>query len=212
MLMSRWQRPPLAPVPWRQAISDGVRRTDPRVATKRLVMAMLALLLAQLGWQWRTATVDLGQRANLVVMERSVSAGDPVTPADVRIAAWPIGLAPEGAAQALPAGAIAAADLVVGEALIEQRLFPTAEGLDPSQLLVTIGQPLAAPPVARGSKVELFGILPIGDGLTTPAVRLASGTVIVVTETAISIAVAAAAVPTIIEYATLGTVEVVIRP
>lgn len=210
--MSRWQRPALAPVPWRQAITDRIWRTDPRVAAKRVLVAMLALLLAQLGWQWRTTTVDLGQQRNLVVMERSVKAGDPVTPADVRIAAWPIGLAPDGAATALPTDAVAAADLVAGEVLIGQRLFPTPNGLDAHQLLVTIPQPLAAPPVERGTEVELFGLLPIGEGFTTPAVRLATGTVIVVNESAISIAVVAAAVPTIIEHTTLGTVEIVIRP
>lgn len=210
--MSRWQRPPLTPVPWRQALTDRVRRTDPRTLAKRLLVAMLALLLAQLGWQWRATTVDLGQRQTLVVMQRAVVAGDPVTVDDIRLVPWPVGLAPDGATTVLPHNAVAAADLVAGEVLIGQRLFPTADGLQNGQLLVTIPQPLAAPPVSRGSLVELFGILPIGDGLTSPATRLASGTVIVVTESAISVAVNTSAVPTILEHTTLGTVEVVVHP
>jgi len=173
---------------------------------------MLALVLAQLGWQWRSTTVDLGQRESLVVMRRSVTAGEEVTAEDVQVVAWPIGLTPEGAAIALPTDAIAAADLTAGEVLIERRLFPSPDGIAAGELLVTIPQPLAPPPVTRGTRVELFGILPIGDGLTSPANFLASGTVIVMTETAISIAVRAAAVPTIIEHTALGTVEVVIRP
>lgn len=173
---------------------------------------MVALLLAQLGWQWRATTLDLGQRQTVVVMERSVAVGATITAADVRLVAWPVGLAPNGAATTLPVDAVAATALVAGEVLVGQRLFPTAEGLESDQLLVTIPQPLAPPPVARGSKVELFGMMPIGDGLASPAVRLAYGTVIVVTESAISVAVTASAVPTIVEHTALGTVEVVIRP
>ncbi len=210
--MSRWQRPPLAPLPWRQVITDRVRRTDPRTLAKRLLVAMLAFLLAQLGWQWREATIELGERQTLVVMERAVPAGAAVTLADVRMAAWPIGLTPEGATTALPANAVAAVDLTAGEVLVGRRLFPAPNGLDVGQRLVTIPQPLAPPPVERGTRVELFGILPIGDGLTSPATRLASGTVMVVTESAISVAVVAAAVPTIVEHSTLGTVEVVVQP
>lgn len=210
--MSRLQRPSLAPLPWRQAVTDRIRRTDPRVLAKRLLAAMLALLLAQLGWQWRATTMDLGQRQTLVVMEQAVASGQPVHAADVQLVPWPVGLAPQGAATALPPNAVAATDLVAGEVLIGDRLFPTADGIDAGELLVTIAQPLAAPPVERGSHVELYGILPIGDGLTSTATRLATGTVIVVTETAVSIAVTASAVPTIVEHSTLGTVDIVIRP
>ena len=173
---------------------------------------MLALLLTQLGWQWRSTTVDLGRRENLVVMQRFVAAGEVVTDEDVRSVAWPIGLTPDGAATELPPDATAAADLAAGEVLIGERLFPTSEGLDAGERLVTIPQPLAPPPVTRGSRVELFGILPIGDGLTSPAHRLAQGTVIVVTESAISIAVDASAAPIIIEHTALGTVDVVVLP
>jgi len=191
---------------------DRVRRTDPRSATRHLLLAMLALLLTQLGWQWRSTTVDLGRRENLVVMQRFVAAGEVVTDEDVRSVAWPIGLTPDGAATELPPDATAAADLAAGEVLIGERLFPTSEGLNAGERLVTIPQPLAPPPVTRGSRVELFGILPIGDGLTSPAHRLAQGTVIVVTESAISIAVDASAAPIIIEHTALGTVDVVVLP
>ncbi len=210
--MSRWQRPSLTPVPWRQAAADRLRRTDPRRIARHVLVTMVALLLAQLGWQWRSTTVELGQRQSLVVMERAISAGEIVTPNDVRLVPWPIGLAPDGAATALPPGAIAAADLAAGEVLITQRLFPTSEGINEGELLVTIPQPLAPPPVSRGSRIDLFGILPIGEGLTSPAHRLATGTVIVVTESAISVAVDNSAVPSIVEHLTLGTIEVVIRP
>lgn len=210
--MSRWQRPSLTPVPWQQAAADRFRRTDPRRFARHVLIAMIALLLAQLGWQWRSTTVELGQRRSLLVVQRAISVGESMTPDDVRLVPWPIGLAPDGAATTLPIDAVAAADLVAGEVLIEQRLFPTPEGLSEGELLVTIPQPLAAPPVARGSRVDLFGILPIGESLTSPARRLATGTVIVVTESAVSVAVEDSAVPSIIEHITLGTIEIVIHP
>lgn len=209
--MTRWERPSLTPVPWRQAAADRIRRTDPRRFARHLLVAMLALLLAQLGWQWRSTTAELGQRRSLVVMERAISAGESVMPDDVRVVPWPIGLAPNGAATGLPPDAIAATDLVAGEVLVDARLFPTSNGLAAGELLVTIPQPLAPPPVSRGSRIDLFGILPIGEGLTSPAHRLATGTVVVVTESAISVAVDESAVPSIIEHITLGTIEVVIR-
>lgn len=210
--MSRWQRPPLTPVPWRQALEDKIRRTDPRILTKRLLIVMLLLLFAQLGWQWRTTTLALGQRQTLVVMERSVSAGSVLGPDDTRLEAWPVGLAPDGALSALPDNAVASTDLVAGEVLVAQRLFPTENGLSDDEMLITIPQPLAPPPVERGSMVDLFGILPIGDGLTSPATRLATGTVMTVTDSAISVAVPVAVVPTIIEYSAIGVIDVAIRP
>ena len=210
--MSRWQRPSAAPLSRRRAIVDRIRRTDPTRVAKRLLAVMGVAVLAQLGWQWRVTTTDLGQREHVVVMNNRVLAGATVTEQDVQIVAWPTGLTPAGAARSLPPGSVAADDLFEGEVLLTQRLFPTSGGLDADQRLVTISQPLAPPPLAQGTDVELFGVLPIGDGFTTPATRLAVGTVTNVTDTSISVAVAAQAVPTIIEHATLGTVEVVVRP
>lgn len=210
--MTQWQRPSPAPIPWRQAAADRIRRVDPRRSARHLLVAMFFVVLAQLGWQWRSTTADLGRRQDVVVMQRPVSAGAVVTAADVTIVPWPVGLMPEGATAALPSNAIAAVDLVGGEVLVSQRLFPTADGLSQGQRLVTIAQPLAPPPLERGTRVELFGILPIGDGITSPATRLTTGTVIVVTDTAISLAVDSGSVPTVVEHSTLGTIEVVVLP
>lgn len=210
--MTRWQRPSLTPVPLRQAVADRVRRIDPRRAARLLLVAMLAALLAQLGWQWRSTTAELGQRRAVVVVNRPIRTGEAISTADIDIEAWPVGLTPDDAIDVLPVDAIAAVDLVAGEVLIGRRILPTPDGLDASQRLVTIDQPLAPPPVVPGSRVELFGILPIGDGLTSPATRLAEGTVIVVSDTAISIAVDISAVPTIVEHTAFGSVDVVISP
>lgn len=210
--MSRLPRPALTPVPWRQALIDRVHNIDPRRAARQLLAVMLVALLAQLGWQWRSTTVQLGRRQTVVVVQRTIDAGETITVDDIAITGWPVGLVPSGALTALPHDAVASADLAAGEALVGQRLFPTPSGVAADELLVTIPQPLAAPPVTRGSRVELFGILPIGDGLVSPARLLTSGTVIVVTESAISIAISASAAPTVVEHTVLGTVELVVRP
>lgn len=210
--MTHWQRPTVSPISKRRAVGDRLRRTDPYIVAKRVLIASLAVLLAQLGWRWRSATIDLGRHEILVVMEQSVARGRPVTPADVRLASWPIGLTPEGALAELPLGAIAEVDLVAGEVLLAERLFPDGNGLHPGQRLVTIPPPLAGSPASAGSTVELFGLLPIGEGVTTPAVRLAEGTVVATKEGAIFVAVDAAVVPTIVEHLALGSIEIIISP
>lgn len=177
-----------------------------------LLIAIGLAVLAQLGWQWRATAVELGQRERVVVMRHSVLAGETVSDHDVEVVAWPIGLIPDGAARVLPADSVATDDLFAGEVLATQRLFRTSEALAADQRVVTIAQPLAPPPVSEGTTVELFGVLPIGDGFTTPATRLATGTVIEVTEASVAIAVASPAVPTIIEHAALGTIDIVVRP
>jgi len=95
--MSRWQRPSSTPIPLRQAAADRVRRTDPRRVARHVLIAAVAVLLAQLGWHWRTTTMELGERRTLVVMEAPVAAGESVTSQDIRLVSWPIGLAPDGA-------------------------------------------------------------------------------------------------------------------
>ena len=210
--MSRWQRPQPAPIPKRQAFTDRLRRIDPRVAVRWMLVGSILLLLTQLGWQWRTATVALGQQQTVMIVRSPIAAGSMLTDADIERARWPVALTPEGALPSLPAGAITSVDLVAGEVVVSSRLFPSADGLDVDERMVTIPQPLAPPPVRRGSVVELFGIMPLGDGITTPATRLTFGMVVEVTESAISIAVEASSVPTVIEHATLGTVEVVLMP
>lgn len=210
--MTEWHRPPHTPIPKRQALTDGIRRIDPRTAARRIFVASLLVLLSQLGWQWRSATVALGERHHVTVITNPIAAGSAVTAEDTESRAWPIGLTPDGALSSLPGNAVAAVDLVAGEVLVADRLFPSANGLATDERMVTIAQPLAPPPVQRGSNVELFGILPLGDGLTTPATRLTRGTVIDVSDASISIAVQASAVPSVVEHAALGTVEVVILP
>jgi len=210
--MHRWQRPTVAPIPKRQALDDWRRRLDPRVLVRRAIAVGAIALLAQTGWQWRSETQSLGQRSDIIVVDRVVGAGQVVTADDVRTVSWPDRLAPTGALSSLPVDAVARVGLVPGEVLAQHRLFPDPQGLEADERIVTIPQPIARSPADVGQSVELFGLLPLGDGLTTPAVRLAQGRVISSTESALSIAVAAELVPRIIEHVSLGVVDIVIVP
>lgn len=210
--MHRWQRPAVAPIPRRQALTDSFRRLDPRRVVRGVVSATAIVVFTHVGWQWRAATVELGARTDVVVMERSIAAGERITADDVRVVAWPVSLVPRGAIPSLPTEAVARDELILGEVLISDRLFPSENGLGPGQRLVTIPQPLAPSPVEIGAAVELFGLLPIGDGLTTPATRLAEGTVVSTTESTVSVAVAADQVPRLIEHVALGIVDIVVMP
>lgn len=210
--MHRWQRPTVAPIPRRQALDDWRRRLNPRVLVRRAIAVGAIALLAQTGWQWRSETQSLGQRSDIVVVDRMVGAGQVVTVGDVRTVSWPDRLAPVGALSSLPVGSVARNDLVPGEVLAQHRLFPDPQGLGADERIVTIPQPIARSPADVGQRVELFGLLPIGDGLSTPAIRLGEGRIVFVTETGLSVTVASQLVPRIIEHVALGVVDVVILP
>ena len=210
--MPRLQRPTVEPLPLRQAFVARLRRLDGRTTLRRAVVGAAILLLVNLGLSWKTTIDGLGQRREVPTMLRGVPAGAVITADDVTMADWPIDLLPAGSTQRLPIGEIASSDLVAGEVVIAGRLFPTSEGLAPDDRLVTIPQPLASPPAARGTAVELYGILAVGDGFTTPATLLTSGVVFRVTETSLAVVIGGADVPIVIEHLAFGTIDVVIRP
>jgi len=208
----RLQRPSAGPLPLHRALAARLRRLDPRRTMRRLATGLFFLLLVNLGVHWRATIDGLGQRRAVATMLRSVPAGSVIDEADVTFADWPVDLIPDGSSAHLPIGEIASSDLVRGEVVLLDRLFPTPDGLDIEERLITVPQPLAPPPLHRGTRVELYGIMAIGDGFTTPATRLANGVVFDVTESSVAVVVDNASVPTIIEHLAAGTIDIVIQP
>ncbi len=210
--MRRLQRPPVGPLPLRRAFAARLRRVDVRTSIRRVTVGVSLLLLLNIGLGWRSTIDGLGQRREIATMLRSVPAGSTITAADVAMSAWPLALVPGGSSEHLPIGDIASSNLVAGEAVITQRLFPGPDGIAAEERLVTVPQPLAPPPLRRGTAVELYGILAIGDGFLSPARRLTHGVVFDVSEQSVAIIIDNAAVPTVIEHLAFGTIDLVIRP
>jgi hypothetical protein len=189
-----------------------VRHLDPRTTLRRLAVGTAFLVLVNLGLTWRATIDGLGQRRAVATMLRSVPAGSVIGEGDVAIREWPVDLIPDGSSIGLPIGEIAASHLFSGEVVIAERLFPTPDGLSPDERLVTVPQPIAPPPLQRGTRVELYGMMSIGDGFVSPATRLTSGVVFEVSERSVAVVVGNASVPSVIEHLAVGTIDVVVRP
>ena len=210
--MPHLRRPSAGPLPRRRAAADLIRRLEPRRVAVRALIGLLALVAVSVALDWRATIADLGARVPVVVMLRDVPAGNDITEADVEVAEWPRALVPNGAVLQIEPDAVARTDLVAGEVLVGRRLLPGPDGLRTDQRLVTLPVPTAPPPVVPGSTVDLYGIRSLGDGIATPATRLTTGTVIDAGDERISVAVAEASVPIVLEHVALGVVDVVIRP
>lgn len=205
-------RPTAGPLPHRRAIVARFRRLEPRRVLRRLVIGFAALAAIEVGVEWRSTIDALGTTVAVATVQRDVPAGTALGPADIALADWPSGLVPEGASRRLPIGATARSDLVAGEALVDQRLFPDPAGLDAGDRLVTVPITSTPGPLGAGTPVELYGIRPLGDGLTSGSTRLAIGIVVEVFDQSAAIAVAESAVPVVLDHLALGVVDIVVRP
>lgn len=210
--MSRLLRPTAEPLSRRRAFVDYLRRLEPRRVVTRLAVGITIVVAMDVGLSWRATVSDLGVTERVATVQRDVPAGSIIGNTDVAIVAWPRGLVPSGALDRSPVGAIARADLVAGEILVEQRLFPRPDGVGVGERIVTVPVPIAPPPLTTGTPVELFGILGFDDGFTSGSTRLAVGVVLSVDEQSIAVAVSESAVPVVLEHIAFGVVDVVIRP
>lgn len=209
--MPEWHRPSFTPTPTGQIITDRLRRLDPHRWAKRLAVAVMVLLVVQTAWQWRSTTVALGQTTPVLVARQSIAAGTDITLDYVDIVDWPIGLLPDQPLSSLPVDAVAIDDIIRGEVLVAPRLRPPPDSLDADRRLIALPRTASGPDLMPGTEIELFGMLPIGDGLATPVTLLTSGTVHAVSDNALTIDIPHTAVPVVVQHHSLGVIEIVAR-
>lgn len=189
------------------------------ISRRRLIgfgsLAAAALLVAWSILAARTAAAELGERRQVVVVQRAVSAGDSLDDA-VSVVAVPVAMVPDDAVATtdeLGPGVVATTDLAPGEVL---RLARTSAGgrfgLGPDERAVTIPLPLAPGPLAIGQRVEVIGIQALGDGGPAVAATLAADVEVVdISEDGLTLVVPRPLAGDIYRTAAVGAVEVAIR-
>lgn len=210
--MHEFSRPLAGPLPRRRAIVARFRRLEPRRVLLRLAIGLMVLAFIEVGLQWRSTIDALGTTVKVATVQRDVPAGSVLGRSDIALVDWPAGLVPIGAISHLPFGATARSDLAAGEALMEQRLFPDPTGLDVGDRLVSIPDSTVPPTLMAGTRVELYGIRSLGDGVTTASTRLTDGVVVETSDEIVAVAVARSAVPVVLDHLAHGVVDIVVRP
>jgi Flp pilus assembly protein CpaB len=147
-------------------------------------------------------TVEATRRAwgttePVLVLRHDVRAGGRLSAPDVERVDFPAGLAPAGALDELPDGAVARVDLAAGEPLLPRRLAgrdlsPLAAALPPGTRAVAIPtEPGTAPPLGAGDRVDVLVVVAVeaaGDG--PPGFAIATDALVVaVDDDAVTIAV-----------------------
>ncbi len=139
----------------------------------------------------------------VVVARRDVAPGVTLRAGDVELAPRPRAMVPDGALRRLPTGQVSAVALATGEVVLEQRLAPLgvrglAATLPAGSRAVAIPiETGTAPPLAVGDHVDvLVALAPEAAGGGPPGfVVVADALVVAVGDTAVTIAVDAAAAP-----------------
>jgi Flp pilus assembly protein CpaB len=161
-----------------------------------LVVAVIAVVPAlAVGRLATTADAERrrwGPGLPTVVVRVDVAAGEPIGADDVEIRSLPAAARPDDAMGTLPTGAVAAADLVAGEAVVGSRLAPA--GTSPIAARLPSGTRGIAVPaddglaVRVGDRVDVLATLDATSG--QPTTTLARGaTVVDVGEKAVTVAV-----------------------
>lgn len=176
-------------------------------AATLLVVVVLALALVGRG---ATAS-PWGPPGPVLVAATDLSAGDPVGPADVRVATWPTGLVPDGALTApsdLPADARAAGAVSAGAVLTPHLLADGVAGLlsDGRAAVPVPGDGLGS--VRPGDRVDVVATAMDGSGR-----RVATGAdVLAVDGEQLWLGVDADAVDAVAAAGAAGRITLAVRP
>jgi Flp pilus assembly protein CpaB len=175
----------------------------------------VGLLVASVVASAEARRSEWGTTVPVVVVARSVGAGDAVTAGDVTVTSRPVALVPPSALHEVPVDAVAATDLVEGEVLVAERLLegdlsPTAARLPPGTRAVAIpAEPGLTPPLSVGDRVDVLVAL-AGDegGGGPPGFALAAGALVVaVDEHAVTVAVPRGDAPRVAVALSAGAVS-----
>ena len=155
-----------------------------------------------------------GSTEPVLVVRHDVRAGGTLSALDVEVVDFPAGLAPAGALDELPDGAVTRVDLSAGEPLLPRRLAghdlsPLAAALPEGTRAVAIPtEPGTAPPLAAGDRVDVLVVVAAeaaGDG--PPGFAIADDALVVsVDDDAVTVAVERDAAPRVAAALGLGAV------
>lgn len=155
-----------------------------------------------------------GSTEPVLVVRHDLGAGSTLSALDVELVDFPAGLAPAGALDELPDGAVTRVDLSAGEPLLPRRLAghdlsPVAAALPQGTRAVAIPtEPGTAPPLADGDRVDVLVVVATeaaGDG--PPGFAIATDALVVsVDDDAVTVAVERDEAPRVAAALGLGAV------
>lgn len=171
------------------------------------------------------AEAALGRTRSVVLVARSVAAGDEVQADDLRRETWPVALVPEGAFTEPPVGEVALVDLWPGEPVLEARVGGGEAGgvaalLERGQRAVPVPVVVPGLPLDVGDRVDVVaggtpGVGPTGElpgASSVPDLLAADAAVVHVGEEAVVVAVSPTAAAEVAAALTVGPVVLVLRP
>lgn len=186
------------PVPRRPGVALTLRRR-PRLRTGIVVAigVLSGIAVAGTVQQAEEARAAWGRRTTVLVATADIAAGDRLDPGNTALVVHPAPLVPDGAVTTLVADARAAAAMLDGEVVREERLAPggtsaVSARLPPGTRAMAIPvEPGTTPALAIGDRVEvLVALAPEAAGGGPPGFALATAVPVVdVSDTAVTIAV-----------------------
>lgn len=189
-------------------------------------MALAALLTVQLAMEGDRRQQAWGPSSEVVVVVRSISAGEPLEADSLGQREVPDGMLPEGAVMVGPSGSpeeflgrIAATELFPGEILVDTRLaregFAHGSGTGPDGRIVAIPLDLQAPPLAPGDHVDLLAgaVQTPGEAAVVGVEVVAErGEVVSIGDGTLTVLVDGTEVTHVVEALLAGTVVPTLRP
>jgi Flp pilus assembly protein CpaB len=214
----RRRRPVVLPhVPVRRWVRRARRSPTAWWSAAAAVAVLAATRLSAIDDEAEARRAAWGEAVTVAVAARDLAAGDVIGPGDVVVDEWPRAMVPDRAVEEPPIGRTVAAPIVVGEAVVSDRVAP--EGLSDVAALLppgwrAVAVPSAsggfgadAPPLALGDRVDVLATFEVLDVDSPPTETVAEGALVVdVGETNVTVAVPAADAERVANAATTGTV------